>query len=98
LGQWVLLALRRSLWFCCGFWLSRTTSRLAALSLGSSSAAVGNAIDRFALWLGGGFRAVSHHTASFNFNWYVFNLADVAIVRRDRAVVRDLIGRCAKAP
>jgi signal peptidase II len=59
-------------------WLTRgTTSRLLAVSLGLiMGGAIGNAIDR--LLLGGVADFFSLH--AFGFYWYVFNIADVAIV------------------
>ena len=62
-------------------WLAHAQARFTALSLGLIiGGAVGNAIDRLAYgWV---FDFVYFHirTASFRFDWYVFNLADVAIV------------------
>jgi signal peptidase II len=59
-------------------WLARgTPNRLMAVSLGLiMGGAVGNAIDR--LHLGGVADFISLH--AFGFYWYVFNIADVAIV------------------
>ena len=59
-------------------WLARgVTNRLLAVSLGLIiGGAVGNAIDR--LVLGGVADFYSMH--AFGFYWYVFNIADVAIV------------------
>jgi signal peptidase II len=59
-------------------WLARgATSRLLAVSLGLiMGGAIGNAIDR--LVLGGVADFFSLH--AFGFYWYVFNIADVAIV------------------
>src|SRR5207245_11494561 len=81
LGQAALLALKAIAVVLLWIWLSRTTSRLAALSLGLIiGGAVGNAIDRFAYGAVVDFVLFHINTASFSFNWYVFNLADVAIV------------------
>lgn len=59
-------------------WLVRGQhSKIMIISLGLIiGGAVGNAIDR--VWLGGVADFFSLH--AFNFYWYVFNLADVAIV------------------
>jgi signal peptidase II len=59
-------------------WLARgTTNRLLGISLGLiMGGAVGNAIDR--LHLGGVADFISLH--ALGFYWYVFNIADVAIV------------------
>ena len=81
LGQGALLALKAIAVVLLWIWLSRTTSRLAALSLGLIiGGAIGNAIDRFAYGAVADFVLFHITTASFSFNWYVFNLADVAIV------------------
>jgi signal peptidase II len=42
--------------------------------------AIGNAIDRLAYGAVADFLLFHITTQSFDFNWYVFNLADVAIV------------------
>ena len=62
-------------------WLARATSRFTAVSLGLIiGGAVGNAIDRLH-WPGVMDFLLFHiETESFEFRWYVFNLADVAIV------------------
>jgi signal peptidase II len=101
LGQWVLLALKAIAVVLLWIWLSRTTSRLAALSLGLIiGGAVGNAIDRIAYGWVVDFVLFHINTASFSFNWYVFNLADVAIVAGVTGLLFEtLIGPgAAKAP
>jgi len=71
---------KQSRWFCW-IWLARTSSRLAAFSLGLIiGGAIGNAIDRLAYGAVADFVLFHVTTATFSFNWYVFNLADVAIV------------------
>ncbi len=58
-------------------WLARGTPRLAAVALGLIlGGAIGNAIDR--PWRGGVIDWVALHAGGFQ--WYVFNIADVAIV------------------
>ena len=82
-------------------WLSRTALRLTALSLGLIiGGAIGNAIDRFAHGAVVDFVLLHVTTASFSFKWYVFNLADVAIVAGVIGLLYDtLMGRDAvKAP
>jgi len=62
-------------------WLARTNDRLSAASLGLIiGGAIGNAIDRFAYGWVFDFVFFHIHTATWEFNWYVFNLADAAIV------------------
>jgi signal peptidase II len=68
-------------------WLCRSgESRLMAWGLGLIiGGAIGNAIDR--LWLGGVADFYSLH--AFGFYWYVFNIADVAIVAGVAALLYD---------
>jgi signal peptidase II len=62
-------------------WLARAGSRLTALALGLIiGGALGNAIDRLAYGAVADFVLLHLETAGGRFNWYVFNLADVAIV------------------
>lgn len=80
-GQWALLAFKAAAVVLLWVWLARASSRLAALALGLIiGGAFGNAIDRLH-WPGVMDFVLFHiDTASFSFRWYVFNLADVAIV------------------
>jgi signal peptidase II len=68
-------------------WLCRAgDNRLMAWGLGLIiGGAIGNAIDR--LWLGGVADFYSLH--AFGFYWYVFNIADVAIVAGVIALLYD---------
>jgi signal peptidase II len=80
-GQWALLALKAIAVVLLWIWLSRASSRLTAASLGLIiGGAIGNAIDRLAYGWVADFVLLHLTTASFSFKWYVFNLADVAIV------------------
>ncbi len=81
LGQWALLALKAIAAVLLWIWLARATSRLTAVSLGLIvGGAIGNAIDRIAYGAVADFVLFHVTTETFNFQWYVFNLADVAIV------------------
>jgi signal peptidase II len=81
MGQAALLALKAVAVVLLWIWLARTASRLAAVSLGLIiGGAIGNAIDRFVYGAVADFVLFHVTTANFSFNWYVFNLADVAIV------------------
>ena len=101
LGQWILLGIKVAAVAALAVWLIRTRDRLTALALGLIiGGAIGNAIDRLAYgWV---FDFVYFHvrTTSWQFNWYVFNLADVAIVAGVAGLLYDsLFGdRAAKAP
>jgi signal peptidase II len=82
-------------------WMSRSRTLLATISLGMIiGGAIGNAIDRFAYGAVVDFALFHVQIAGKTFNWYVFNLADVAIVAGVVALLYDsLIGvPAAKAP
>jgi signal peptidase II len=77
LGRWglILFALGASL--ALAAWLARLDSRLAAASVGLIiGGAIGNAIDRILYGAVADF--FSFH--AFGYQWYVFNIADTAIV------------------
>ena len=77
LGRWLLIGLSLVACAMMGVWLMRATSLRLAVSLGSIlGGAGGNAIDRAAY--GAVFDFVHLHAGSFS--WYVFNIADAAIV------------------
>ncbi len=100
LAQWILLALKAGAVVLLWIWLARASSRLTALSLGLIiGGAVGNAIDRLH-WPGVMDFVLFHiETSSFEFRWYVFNLADVAIVAGVGVLLYEsLLGGAAKAP
>ena len=80
-GPWALLAFKVVAVIFLWVWLTRAPSRLTAVALGLIiGGAVGNAIDRLH-WPGVMDFVLFHiETAGFSFRWYVFNLADVAIV------------------
>jgi signal peptidase II len=79
--QWALFAFKVAAVIFLWIWLTRAPSRLTAAALGLIiGGAVGNAIDRWH-WPGVMDFVLFHvDTAAFSFRWYVFNLADVAIV------------------
>lgn len=81
LGRYVLLALVLVAVIALLIWLASADSRLTALALGLIiGGAVGNAVDRLH-WPGVMDFVLFHITTpTFNFTWYVFNLADAAIV------------------
>ena len=100
-GQGALLALKAVAVVLLWIWLARTSSRLAALGLGLIiGGAIGNAIDRLAYGAVADFVLFHVTTATFSFNWYVFNLADVAIVAGVIGLLLEtLVGAgAAKAP
>ncbi len=81
LGQWVLLAVKVVAVALLLVWLARTHSRLAGVALGLIvGGAIGNAIDRALHGAVMDF-ALFHITGpTWTFQWYVFNVADAAIV------------------
>ena len=100
-GTWVLFAFRVAAVIFLWIWLTRAPSRLTAAALGLIiGGAVGNGID--SLHWPGVLDFVLFHveTAGFSFRWYVFNLADVAIVAGVVGLLYEslLSGGAAKAP
>ncbi len=81
LGQWALLAVKAVAVVLLWIWLAYATSRFTALALGLIiGGAIGNAIDRAAYGAVADFVLFHITTATWTFRWYVFNIADVAIV------------------
>lgn len=80
-GQWALVAFKIGAVGLISYWLWRAESRLTAIGLGLiAGGAIGNGIDRVLYGAVADFFAFHITTASFQFRWYVFNIADVAIV------------------
>ena len=96
-GQWALLALKLVAVALLWLWLAHAASRLTALSLGLIiGGAIGNAVDRLAYGAVADFLLFHLTTASFSFKWYVFNLADAAIVAGVAGLLYDSVaGRSA---
>jgi signal peptidase II len=100
-GQWVLLGFKAVAVLLLWLWLARSKDRLTALSLGLIiGGAVGNAIDRLAYGWVADFVLFHVSSGTWRFNWYVFNLADVAIVAGVVGLLYEsLVGeRAPKAP
>lgn len=100
-GQWILLGFKVVAVALLWAWLAKAESRLTALALGLIvGGAVGNAIDRLAYGWVVDFVFFHVSGAGWRFNWFVFNLADVAIVAGVIGLLYEsLIGdRAAKAP
>lgn len=101
LGQWILLAVKAGAVALLWVWLARATDRLTALSLGLIiGGAAGNAIDRLAYGWVADFVFFHIRTTTWRFDWYVFNLADVAIVAGVIGLLYESLAgeRAAKAP
>ena len=101
LGQSALLVIKVAAVIFLWVWLSRAPSRLTALALGMIiGGAVGNAADRLH-WPGVMDFVLFHvETAGFSFRWYVFNLADTAIVAGVIGLLYEslALGDAVKAP
>src|ERR1700751_4370856 len=81
LGQGLLMAFKALAVALLWLWLARTPSRLTAVALGLIvGGAIGNAIDPLLHEGVADFVLFHITTATIHFNWYVFNLADSAIV------------------
>jgi len=77
LGRWLLIVVSLGAALGLALWIRRTSGRLLALALGLIiGGALGNVVDRFAY--GAVFDFIHVHVGSFS--WYVFNVADAAIV------------------
>ena len=101
LGQWVLLLVKVIAVALLWIWLARAPSRLSALALGLIiGGAIGNAIDRAIYGAVADFVLLHVTTATWRFDWYVFNLADVAIVAGVIGLFLDALTtrNAAKAP
>ena len=82
-------------------WMARSRTLMATVALGLIiGGAIGNAIDRFAYGAVVDFALFHVQIGGKPFNWYVFNLADVAIVAGVAALLYDsFLGvPAAKAP
>jgi len=100
-GQWVLFAIKLAAVILLLVWLFRAGTKMTALGLGLIvGGALGNAIDRVAYGAVADFVLFYLATATFRFNWYVFNLADVGIVAGVVGVLYDSLVKAdaAKAP
>jgi signal peptidase II len=100
-GQYLLLAITLLAVVLLWGWLSQAANRLTAISLGLIiGGAAGNAIDRLAYGAVADFALLHLTTAAFSLTWYVFNLADAAIVAGVAGLLYEsLFGKsAAKAP
>jgi signal peptidase II len=100
-GRWILIGIKVVAVILLTIWLARTQARLTAVALGLIiGGAIGNGIDRLAYGAVADFVLLHLTTASFRFDWYVFNLADAGVVAGVIGLLYEsLIGdRAAKAP
>ena len=100
-GQAVLIAVKALAVVALAVWMAKSQTRLATIALGLIiGGAIGNAIDRFAWGAVVDFALLHIEISGRTYNWYVFNLADVAIVAGVAALLYDsfFIDPAAKAP
>ena len=83
-SQWVqtaLMVVKAVAVIALGIWMARSQTLLATLALGLIiGGAIGNGIDRLAYGAVVDFALFHVQIAGNTYNWYVFNLADTAIV------------------
>jgi len=100
-AQIVLMVIKAVAVIVLAIWMARSRTLIATLALGLIiGGAIGNAIDRFAYGAVVDFALFHVQIGGKPFNWYVFNLADVAIVAGVAALLYDsFLGvPAAKAP
>jgi signal peptidase II len=100
-AQVVLMTIKAVAVIVLAIWMARSRTLMATMALGLIiGGAIGNAIDRFAYGAVVDFALFHVQIGGNTFNWYVFNLADVAIVAGVAALLYDsFLGvPAAKAP
>jgi signal peptidase II len=101
IAQIALMVVKAAAVIALAIWMARSRTLIATLALGLIiGGAIGNAIDRFAYGAVVDFALFHLQIGGKPFNWYVFNLADVAIVAGVAALLYDsFLGvPAAKAP
>jgi signal peptidase II len=101
IAQAILTMVKAAAVIALAVWMAWSRTMLATIALGLIiGGAIGNAIDRFAYGAVVDFALFHVEIAGKTFNWYVFNVADVAIVAGVAALLYDsLLGvPAAKAP
>jgi signal peptidase II len=100
-AQIALMAVKAIAVVALAIWMARSHTRLATVALGLIiGGAIGNGVDRLAYGAVVDFALFHIEIGGKTFNWYVFNLADVAIVAGVAALLYDsFLGvPAAKAP
>jgi signal peptidase II len=101
IAQAILMAVKAAAVIALAIWMARSKTVMATVALGLIiGGAIGNAIDRIVYGAVVDFALFHLQIGENTFNWYVFNLADVAIVAGVIALLYDsLLGiPAAKAP
>jgi signal peptidase II len=89
-GQVLLVGFKIVAVIALTVWMLRAHNRLATIALGLIiGGAIGNAIDRFAYGAVVDFALLHAEIGGKTYNWYVFNIADVAIVAGVAALLYD---------
>ncbi len=90
LAQIALMVVKAVAVIVLSVWMARSRTSLATVALGLIiGGAIGNAIDRLAYGAVVDFALLHAQIGGNTFNWYVFNLADVAIVAGVAALLYD---------
>lgn len=100
-AQLALMAVKVVAVIALAVWMARSQTRLATVALGLIiGGAIGNGIDRLAYGAVVDFALFHIEIGGNTYNWYVFNLADAAIVAGVAALLYDsFLGvPAAKAP
>ena len=100
-AQILLMAVKAAAVIALAIWMARSRTWLATVALGLIiGGAIGNGIDRFAYGAVVDFALFHIEIGGKTYSWYVFNLADVAIVAGVAALLYDsFLGvPAAKAP
>ena len=100
-AQIILMIIKAVAVIILAIWMARSRTLIATVALGLIiGGAIGNAIDRFAYGAVVDFALFHLQIGGHTFSWYVFNLADVAIVAGVAALLYDsFVGvPAAKAP
>jgi signal peptidase II len=101
LAQTLLMLVKATAVIALAIWMARSRTTLATIALGLIiGGAIGNAVDRIAYGAVVDFALFHVQIGQNVYNWYVFNLADAAIVAGVMALLYDsFLGLpAAKAP
>lgn len=101
LGRWLLLSVQAAAIVALGIWMMRASTRLAALALALIvGGALGNVVDRLAYGAVADYLFLHADLGGWEFRWYVFNLADAAVVAGVIGLAYDSLfaKNAAKAP
>ncbi len=91
-AQIALMAVKAVAVVVLAIWMARSRTLIASLALGLIiGGAIGNGIDRLVYGAVVDFALFHVQIGENTFNWYVFNLADVAIVAGVASLLYDLV-------